>query len=120
LNDAASTGLASSIALGLVAAPSALAGKPTGEYAVFKDCPLGTTGVNQCVYVETTGGELKIGSVTTPISHTIMLQGGLIVTEKEGAFVAPAKAKPSRKRRSRFPEGSRSKGSPKKSQERWT
>jgi hypothetical protein len=34
------------LALGLVAAPSALAGKPTGEYAVFKDCPLGTTGVN--------------------------------------------------------------------------
>lgn len=72
---------------GLAVAPAAIAGKPTGEYTVFKDCPLGTSGVNQCVYGEITGGELRFGKMTVPIKNTIVLQGGLIVTEKEEAFV---------------------------------
>jgi hypothetical protein len=100
------------LALGLVAAPSALAGKPTGEYAVFKDCPLGATGVNQCVYIETTSGELKIGDITTPIVHTITLQGGLIVTEKEETFVAPSEGQTLSKTPQTVPGGLTIKGLP--------
>jgi hypothetical protein len=70
----------------LTTAPAALAGKPKGEFAVFADCPLGTTGVNQCVYAQFTGGELRLGKLDVPIKRTITLQGGLIVTEKGETF----------------------------------
>jgi hypothetical protein len=70
----------------LATAPAAMAGKPTGEYAVFNDCPLGTTGVNECVYIHTTSGEVQLGSLTVPFAHAITLQGGLIVSEKEEKF----------------------------------
>jgi hypothetical protein len=74
---------------GLLTASAAMAGKPTGEFAVFKDCPLSTIGVNWCVYSKTTGGELTLGKMSVPIVNPIVLQGGLIVTEKEETFVNP-------------------------------
>jgi hypothetical protein len=73
----------------LALAPPALAGKPTGEYKVFNDCPLGTSGVNECVFSQTTGGELRINKMIVPITNTITFQGGQIVTETEEKFVAP-------------------------------
>jgi hypothetical protein len=73
----------------LAIAPSAMAGKPTGEYKVFNDCPLGTAGVNECVFTQTTGGELRLGSMVVPITNTITFQGGQIVTETEEKFVEP-------------------------------
>src|SRR5262245_54628359 len=79
-----------SAALALLLTPTAaLAGKPKGEYAVFNACPLGTTGVTQCVYAQFTGGELALGTLHVPIAHTITLQGGLIVTETSETFVNP-------------------------------
>lgn len=66
---------------------AALAGKPTGEYAVFNDCPLATAGVTECVYAQFSGGELTLGSLKVPIVHTITLQGGLIVTGMAETFV---------------------------------
>jgi hypothetical protein len=71
----------------LILAPSALAGKPKGEFAVFNDCPLSTAGVNWCVYSKTTSGELVFGTMKVPIVNPIVLQGGLKVTEKEETFV---------------------------------
>jgi hypothetical protein len=71
----------------LYLAPSAMAGKPTGEYAQFTHCPLEVTGVNECVYGEVPSGEIVLNKVKIPIAHTIVLQGGLVVTEKEEAFV---------------------------------
>ena len=71
----------------LALAPTAMAGKPTGEYAAFNDCPLGTSGVDECVYATFSGGELVLGKMDVPIDLTITLQGGLIVTEKEETFV---------------------------------
>jgi hypothetical protein len=71
----------------LAMAPAAMAGKPKGEYADFNDCPLGTSGVSQCVYAVLSGGELVFNKMDVPIKHTITLQGGLIVTEKEETFV---------------------------------
>lgn len=75
----------------LVLAPAALAGEPTGEYAVFKQCPLSVPGLTTCVDSVTTSGELKIGSNTTPITNPITFQGGTIynyTTEEETWFEA--------------------------------
>ncbi len=71
----------------LATAPAAMAGKPKGEFAVFNDCPLGTAGVNWCVYSKTTGGELVFGTMSVPIVNPIVLQGGLKVTGTEETFV---------------------------------
>jgi hypothetical protein len=62
------------------AAP-ALAGKPTGRYANFSQCPLKVTGVNYCVFGQTSSGEFKIKKTEVPITKTITLQGGIIVPE---------------------------------------
>jgi hypothetical protein len=68
---------------------TALAGKPTGEYAVFNDCPLATAGVTECVYAQFSSGEVALGKLKVPIAHTITLQGGLIVTGMSETFVNP-------------------------------
>jgi hypothetical protein len=73
----------------LVLASPAMAGKPTGEYKVFNDCPLGSAGVNECVFSQTTGGELLLGKMSVPITNTITFQGGQIVSGSEETFVAP-------------------------------
>lgn len=70
----------------LAFAPTAIA-KPKGEFAVFANCPLSTPGVNECVYSQSTGGELAFGTMKVPIMKPITLQGGLIVTEKGETFV---------------------------------
>jgi hypothetical protein len=66
------------------AAP-ALALKPTGDFVNFGNCPQKVTGVNFCVYAQTTGGEFKIKKTTVPITKTITLQGGIIDNEATGA-----------------------------------
>jgi hypothetical protein len=60
-------------ALGM--ASSALA-TPGGEFAVFKQCPIGTEGLKGCVVSRTESGEIKIGSTGVPIVATQTLQGG--------------------------------------------
>ncbi len=72
-----------------VMASAAFAGKPTGKYAVFSDCPAKAEGVLQCVYSETTSGEVVLGKTRVPIEapKKIILQGGVTYneeTEKEG------------------------------------
>jgi hypothetical protein len=62
------------------AAP-ALAGKPTGRFANFSQCPTKVTGVNFCVFAQTSSGEFKIKKTTVPITKTITLQGGIIDNE---------------------------------------
>jgi hypothetical protein len=64
-------------------ASAALAAGPTGDFAVFSDCPRFTTGVNFCLYSETTGGEVTIGKSTVPIKNPIILQGGIHENEAE-------------------------------------
>jgi hypothetical protein len=61
--------------LGGLASP-ALAHEPTGEYEVFKECPLSVPKIDACVYSLTTSGEVKIGSNSTPITNPIVFQGG--------------------------------------------
>ena len=69
----------------LVFAGSALALKPTGEFVNFGGCPTKVTGVNFCVFAQTTSGEFKIKKTTVPITKTITLQGGIIENEETGA-----------------------------------
>jgi len=60
-------------ALGM--ASSALA-TPTGEFAVFKQCPIGSEGLKGCLISKTESGEIKIGGTAVPIVATQTLQGG--------------------------------------------
>lgn len=63
----------------------ALALKPTGDFINFGNCPTKVTGVNLCVFAQTTSGEFKIKKTTVPITKTITLQGGIIENEETGA-----------------------------------
>jgi hypothetical protein len=66
------------------AAP-AMAKEPTGDFAVFKQCPRFTAGVELCLYSETLSGEVTLNTQTVPINedkkHPIILQGGLTISE---------------------------------------
>jgi len=73
-----------------VMAPAAFAGKPTGKYSVFNECPVAS--VHQCLYSETTSGEVKLGNTPVPIEapKKLILQGGVNENSETGAesFVA--------------------------------
>jgi hypothetical protein len=77
-------GLAAALAL---AAPT-LAAEPTGDFAVFKQCPRFTTGVQLCLYSPVTGGEVTLNKQTVPLNedkkHPIVLQGGVKINEETG------------------------------------
>jgi hypothetical protein len=63
----------------------ALALKPSGDFINFGNCPTKVTGVNFCVFAQTTSGEFKIKKTTVPITKTITLQGGIIENEETEA-----------------------------------
>lgn len=63
---------------------SALATGPTGNFAVFADCPYENLSVKQCVYSETNGGEVVLGNQPVPIKNKIILQGGSTLNFETG------------------------------------
>jgi hypothetical protein len=73
---------------GAFASP-ALAKEPTGDFAVFKQCPRFTTGVFLCEYAETLSGQVTLGKQTVPLNedkkHPIILQGGIKVNPETEA-----------------------------------
>jgi hypothetical protein len=77
-------------AMAAVASP-ALA-TPTGEFAVFAQCPLSNSSLNACLWAKSESGEFVAGKQKVPITNPITLQGGLIQNEETGAltFVAAA------------------------------
>ena len=77
--------VAAAALMALVFAGPALATKPTGDFANFGNCPTKTTGVNYCVFAQTTSGEFKIKKTEVPITKTITLQGGIIENTETGA-----------------------------------
>jgi hypothetical protein len=81
-------GLVSVLASAALAAP-ALAKEPTGDFAVFNQCPRFTSGVALCLHAETLSGSVTIGKQTVPLNedkkHPIVLQGGVKVNETTGA-----------------------------------
>jgi len=69
----------------LAAASPALAKAPTGNYAVFNQCPRFTPGVEVCLYSQTKSGEVKLNKQSVPIEKTVVLQGGYTINETTGA-----------------------------------
>ncbi len=76
---------AMALAVAMVCAVPALAKVPTGDFAVFKQCPVGNPAVNLCFFAQSNGVEFHVGTTTVPINKTITLQGGSIVNEETGA-----------------------------------
>jgi hypothetical protein len=72
--------------VGLAAASPALALEPTGDFAIFKQCPRFTKGVELCLYSKVTGGSVTLNKQTVPINedgkHPIILQGGIQINEE--------------------------------------
>jgi hypothetical protein len=69
--------------LGLTSTASAKA--PTGDFAVFSQCPRFTAGVNVCLFSQTESGSVTVGNSTVPIVNTITLQGGIVQNEETEA-----------------------------------
>lgn len=72
--------LAAALCVGLlVPASSALAAphNPTGEFAVFNDCPLSKSTVKACFWSKVSSGQMTTGAKTVPIKNPVILQGGL-------------------------------------------
>lgn len=65
---------------GIAVTSAASAAVPTGPYAIFKYCPYNNPQVGACVVNTTTSGTLAMGTTTLPITHPIVLQGGVIDT----------------------------------------
>jgi hypothetical protein len=63
--------------------------RPTGDYALFADCPLSNPATDLCIFAQTESGELTIGRKAIPISKTMTLQGGVHEDEATGkqAFI---------------------------------
>jgi hypothetical protein len=74
------------VSIGLAAQVSAA--EPTGDFAVFKQCP--RTAVTTfpeekfCLWSQTESGEVTIGTSNVPITKPITLQGGYIRNEETG------------------------------------
>ena len=73
------------VALAALGMASAALATPGGEFAVFKQCPIGTPGLKGCVVSRTESGEIKIGSTAVPIVSTQTLQGGFGESNAEGS-----------------------------------
>jgi hypothetical protein len=73
------------IAVPMAFAASAMAIAPTGDFAVFKQCPRFTAGVELCLYSETQSGSVTLNKQTVPLNedkkHPIILQGGITLSE---------------------------------------
>jgi hypothetical protein len=69
----------------LLLAPSALASShhPTGEFAVFGECPLSNAKVTDCIYSLSNGGYFQVGKKTVPLVNPVTLQGGTYLNEAE-------------------------------------
>jgi hypothetical protein len=68
--------------LAAIAVPAAMA-EPTGEFSVFKECPIGTAGLKGCLVSRSESGEIVIGNkkeakekTAVPIVNPQTLQGG--------------------------------------------
>jgi hypothetical protein len=64
-----------------IASPAPAATQPTGDFAVFKQCPRFTTGVGTCFYSQITSGVTTLGKLTVPIVNPVTFQAGIIFIE---------------------------------------
>jgi hypothetical protein len=79
--------LLAAFAVALVATAPAMAGQPKGDFVDFNHCPLKNPELTFCVYAESTGGGISIGSTKVPVikADPVILQGGSILNEETGA-----------------------------------
>jgi hypothetical protein len=73
-------GLVLAVSLAMLALTSsayATVHHPTGEYAVFNECPLSNPAVTTCIVAKSEKGSFTIGKEKVPIEKTITLQGGV-------------------------------------------
>jgi hypothetical protein len=77
--------VAALVALAALGMASAAMAEPKGEFAVFKQCPIGTPELKGCIVSRTESGEIKIGSTAVPIVSTQTLQGGFGESNAEGS-----------------------------------
>ena len=77
------------LALSAAAAGSASA-QPTGNFAVFKACPLSNPAVNLCFVAQSENGSFTVGRKKVTFKQ-LTVQGGSILNEETGAevFVGP-------------------------------
>jgi hypothetical protein len=94
------------VSLAAVGASSAMA-TPTGEYAVFAQCPLSNASLNGCIAAKTESGEFVVGNEKVPITSPITLQGGFIENEETEAltFVGAANGETLSKTPQKVPGG---------------
>jgi hypothetical protein len=64
------------VVFGALAATSSAAVAMTGEYAAFRECPIGTSELQGCFVLRTESGNITIGKATVPILSTLTIQGG--------------------------------------------
>jgi hypothetical protein len=74
---------ASLVVLGSASSALATEHHPTGDFAVFNQCPLSNPATNVCIFAQTESGEFIVGKKTVPIKNTITLQGGVHVIFNE-------------------------------------
>jgi len=86
----AAVSLTALIAMFAVASPALAAKHPTGEYAVFAECPTNVAEVEDCIVAKTEKGGFTIGKENVPIVNPITLQGGInqFLSGKEKFFGA--------------------------------
>ena len=68
--------IALTLVLGSLAFVGSASAKLVGGFTKFQQCPYTTAGVTRCLYSETTGGEVVLGSKKVPIVNTAIVQGG--------------------------------------------
>lgn len=73
--------------LGIVAPAGAT---PTGEFAVFAQCPLTNPEASACLFAKSTSGEFKISKTAVPLTKPVTLQGGLTEESEGFSTILPA------------------------------
>lgn len=73
------------VVAGLCIVTPVLAKSPTGDYAVFAQCPRFTPGVRLCIDSQVEGGEVTLGGLSVPTTKTATLQGGITFDEETEA-----------------------------------
>jgi hypothetical protein len=58
-------------------------GAHTPDFAVFAQCPVENPVTTLCLITRSTGGELRVGAKTMPISSPITMQGGVDIVQNE-------------------------------------
>jgi hypothetical protein len=72
------------VALGVPSPAPAAGWHPKGDYAPFAGCPLSNSKTGVCIFAQTEGGALAIGSRRIPLARTMTLQGGVHEDEASG------------------------------------